>query len=58
MSPEPKVQQDWDRMFHGDSITFNTVMTFQRVAGRVAYLKPDIVTGGRVNSGHHYDPAE
>ncbi|MCX2562241.1 hypothetical protein OQ252_12670 [Acetobacter farinalis] len=51
-------KHDWDRMFHGDSITFNAVMTFQRVAGRVAYMKPDIATGGTVNNGYQYDPAE
>ncbi|MGI9374915.1 MAG: hypothetical protein ACR2PC_02280 [Tsuneonella suprasediminis] len=51
-------ETDQDRAFHGDSIAFTTVMTFQRVAGRVAYEKPELETSGAVDMSKYYDDEE
>jgi hypothetical protein len=50
-------EQDQDRVFHGDKIVFTTVMTLERVAGRIAYLEPELDTGGRVDDSDYYDEA-
>lgn len=42
-------ENDPDLVYHGDSINFRTVMTFQRVAGRVAFLRPELKTSGAVD---------
>lgn len=48
-------ENDPDRTFLGNSIAFTTVMTFRRVAGRVAYEKPELETSGAVDDSHYYD---
>lgn len=48
-------EQDEDRVFHGDKILFTTMMTFERVAGRIAYSEPELDTGGAVDDSHYYD---
>lgn len=47
-----------DRVFHGDKIAFRTVMTFDRVAGRIGYAKPNLETGGHVDESGYYDDDE
>ena len=49
-------EQDEDRAFHGDKILFTTLMTFELVAGRIAYREPEIDTDGTVDDSHYYDP--
>lgn len=39
-------EQDQDRVFSGDTINFTTYVTFDLVAGRVAYREPEFDTGG------------
>jgi hypothetical protein len=46
---------DPDKAFHGDSIAFTTVMTFERVAGRVGYLWPELETSGTIDDSGFYD---
>jgi hypothetical protein len=48
-------ENDADKPYVGDSINFTTVMTFQRVAGRTAYCRPDLETGGQVDREDYYD---
>lgn len=48
-------ENDRDRVFHGDKINFTTVMTFERVAGRIAYREPELETGGSVDDSMYYD---
>jgi hypothetical protein len=42
-------ENDPDRVYYGDSINFKTVMTFRRVAARVAFLRPERETSGAVD---------
>ena len=44
-----------DRTFDGDKILFTNVMTFGRVAGRVAFAEPELDTVGRVDDSLYYD---
>lgn len=48
-------ENDEDRAFHGDKIEFTTVMTFDRVAGRIAYKEPELDTDGAVDDFHYDD---
>lgn len=48
-------ENDGDRAFHGDKIVFTTVMTFERVAGRIAYKEPELATSGSVDDSMYYD---
>lgn len=48
-------ENDQDRAFHGDKIVFTTVMTFERVAGRIAYMEPELETDGKVDDAMYYD---
>ncbi|MEY9181179.1 hypothetical protein [Bradyrhizobium sp. USDA 313] len=48
-------ENDTDKPFHGDSIAFTTTMTFERVAGRIAYRWPELETSGAVDESHYYD---
>jgi hypothetical protein len=51
-------ENDPDQMYYGDSIHFKTVMTFQRVAARVAFLRPGLETSGAIDlSGFDGDVA-
>jgi hypothetical protein len=45
-----------DKVFHGDKIKFSTVMTFDRVAGRIGFAKPRLETDGEVDMEGYYDP--
>ncbi len=42
-------ENDPDRAYYGDKINFETVMTFNRVAGRTAYEMPILETGGALD---------
>ena len=42
-------ENDPDRVYYGDSINFKTDMTFQRVAARVAFLRPELETSGAID---------
>lgn len=44
---------DQDRAFSGDTIHFVTIVTLDRVAGRVAFSTPDVETGGSVDDSHY-----
>ena len=46
---------DEDRVFSGDKITFSTLMTFNRVAGRVGFARPDLETSGYVDMSDYYE---
>jgi hypothetical protein len=48
-------ENDEDRAFHGDKIAFTTVMTFERVAGRIGYRRPEMETTGSVDDAMYYD---
>jgi hypothetical protein len=48
--------QDPDRVFHGDKILFRTIMTFERVAGRVAYREPELDTSGAIDDSYYDEP--
>src|SRR5271166_2115806 len=48
-------ENDPDKVFHGDSIAFTTVMTFERVVGRVGYLRPELETLGAIDESGYYD---
>jgi len=48
-------EQDQDRVFHGDKIKFTSIMTMDRVAGRVAYTSPEFETTGGVDDSMYYD---
>tara|TARA_R110000751_G_scaffold101602_2_gene195799 strand:- start:16927 stop:17592 length:666 start_codon:yes stop_codon:yes gene_type:complete len=48
-------EQDQDRVFSGDKINFTTSMTFDLVAGRVAYREPEFDTGGSVDDSYYFD---
>lgn len=41
-------ESDPDRGYLGDTISFETVLTLKRIAGRVAYSGPDLDTSGSV----------
>lgn len=49
-------EHDQDRVFHGDKITFTSIMTMNLVAGRVAYDAPEFETSGGVDDSMYYDP--
>ncbi|MCW5704524.1 MAG: hypothetical protein KIT82_18300 [Bradyrhizobium sp.] len=49
-------ENDPDRPFSGTSISFESVITFPRVAGRVFYASPEIATGGAVADKDMRDP--
>jgi hypothetical protein len=51
-------ENDQDRAFHGDSIAFSSVITFDRVAGRVAYATPRVETSGAVDESRYYGDDE
>jgi len=46
---------DQDRVFSGDKIIFSTLMTFNRVAGRVAFSSPELETSGYVDQSYYDD---
>jgi hypothetical protein len=46
---------DEDRVFSGDKIIFSTLMTFDRVAGRVAFASPELETSGYVDQSYYDD---
>lgn len=46
---------DQDRAFHGDSIAFETEITFDLVAGRTGYASPNFETTGAVDDSRYYD---
>lgn len=48
-------EQDQDRVFSGDKINFTTYVTFELVAGRVAYREPEFDTGGSVDDSYYFD---
>ncbi|MGY3442816.1 hypothetical protein [Bradyrhizobium sp. USDA 4473] len=48
-------ENDPDKPFHGDSIVFTTMMTFERVAGRTGYRRPELETSGAIDDSHYYD---
>jgi hypothetical protein len=48
-------ESDQDRVFHGDKISFTTVMTFPRLPGRVAFLRPQLETSGQVDESMYHD---
>lgn len=48
-------EQDQDRVFSGDKINFTTYVTFDLVAGRVAYREPEFDTGGSVDDSYYFD---
>ena len=51
-------ETDQDRPFHGDSITFTSVITFARVAGRAGFTKAEVETSGSVDLDRYYDEEE
>lgn len=48
-------ESDPDRAFHGDKIAFTTHITFELVAGRVGFTKPEVSTDGAVDDSRYYD---
>lgn len=42
-------------MFSGDKINFTTYVTFDLVAGRVAYREAEFDTGGSVDDSYYFD---
>lgn len=48
-------ENDPDKPFHGDSIAFTTMITFERVAGRTGYMRPELETSGAIDGSHYYD---
>jgi hypothetical protein len=46
-------KSDEDRVFSGDKIIFTTLMTFNRVAGRVALASPELETSGYVDQSYY-----
>lgn len=48
-------ENDPDKPFCGDSIAFTTIMSFERVAGRVGYMRPELETSGAIDDSHYYD---
>lgn len=48
-------EQDQDRVFSGDKINFTTYVTFDLVAGRMAYREPEFDTGGSVDDSYYFD---
>ncbi|OJU34984.1 MAG: hypothetical protein BGN99_24775 [Alphaproteobacteria bacterium 65-37] len=49
-------ENDPDKPFSGDSIAFTTTVTLERVAGRTAFLSPELDSGGTVDDKDYYDP--
>ena len=50
-------EQDQDRVYFGDKINFTTYVTFDLVAGRVAYREPEFDTGGSVDDSYYSNDA-
>ena len=48
-------ENDPDRVYHGDRILFTSELTFERVAGRIAYAVPEFDTGGGIDTEGMYD---
>jgi hypothetical protein len=48
-------ENDPDKPFSGDKIVFTTDITLQRVAGRVAFMTPELETSGAVDDSDYYD---
>lgn len=48
-------ENDPDKPFHGDSIVFTTMMTFERAAGRTGYRRPELETSGAIDDSDYYD---
>jgi hypothetical protein len=48
-------ENDPDKPFSGDKIVFTTDITLQRVAGRVAFMSPELETSGAVDDSDYYD---
>lgn len=48
-------ENDHDRAFHGDSIAFETEISFDLVAGRTAYSSPNFSTTGAVDMSRYYE---
>jgi hypothetical protein len=46
---------DEDRPYSGSKITFETLMTFNRVAGRVAFASPQLETSGYVDQSDDFE---
>jgi hypothetical protein len=46
-------QHDEDRVFYGDKVNFETLITFTRVAGRAAYRKPKLETDGALDTSFY-----
>lgn len=50
-------ENDPERAFYGDRISFTTLLTFDRVAGRNGYAVPKRETSGEVDESAYYDDA-
>lgn len=48
-------EQDQDRTFMGDKITFHAIMTLPRAAGRTVYFEPVLHVSGSVDDSAYYD---
>lgn len=48
-------ENDPDSVYHGDKILFTSELTFERVAGRIAYALPEFDTGGGIDTEGMYD---
>lgn len=48
---------DPDRVFYGDKVNFETLITFPRVAGRTAYERPEVETGGALDTSFFEEDA-
>ena len=48
-------ENDQDRAFHGDSIAFETEISFDLVAGRTGYSRPSFSTTGAVDDSRYYE---
>lgn len=48
-------ESNQDRAFHGDSIAFETEISFDLVAGRTGYSNPSFSTTGAVDDSRYYE---
>ncbi|KQP68394.1 hypothetical protein ASF52_17850 [Methylobacterium sp. Leaf112] len=48
-------ENDPDQVYHGDKILFTSVLTFERVSGRVGYARPEFDTSGGIDTEGMYD---
>jgi len=48
-------ENDPDKAYHGDKILFTSELTFERVAGRIAYARPEFDTSGGIDTEGMYD---